>query len=90
MRVAREAPVGLAVSPDGRSLAGIAAGGYSFWDVRAGRRLGGAQTVHASGLDALPFSGDGRWLAVGGGGSIVRTLGCAPPETGNSNAASST
>ncbi len=72
VRVDREPPIGLAVSPDGRTLASTTApGGLSFWDLRARRRLGGVQTVH-QGAWALAFSGDGRWLAIGGAGAIAQ------------------
>ncbi len=84
VRVAREAPMGLAVSPDGRSLASTTApGGLSFWDVRAGRRLGGVQTVHAAAW-TLAFSGDGRWLAVGGAGSIAQLWDARRPRLAGS------
>jgi DNA-binding SARP family transcriptional activator/WD40 repeat protein len=64
---------GAAMAPDGRTLAAITADGrLGFWDVRSRRPLGALQTAHATAALSLAFSADGRWLASGGGGNILR------------------
>jgi WD40 repeat protein len=65
-----------AVAPDGRTLAittydGID-GTLEFWDTRTRRRLDDPQPAHSIAPEALTFSADGRWLATGDGGSLVR------------------
>jgi WD40 repeat protein len=67
---------GAAVAPDGRTVAittndGID-GGLEFWDASTGRPLGEPQPGHANPAVAVSFSADGRWLATGDTGSIVR------------------
>ena len=45
-------------------------GGLRFWDTATGRQLGGVETTHEHDW-VMAFSGDGRWLAVGGGGATA-------------------
>ncbi|ONH59074.1 hypothetical protein CcI49_18180 [Frankia sp. CcI49] len=66
----RAAVWGLSVSPDGRLLATSSDDGtVMLWDVRGG---GGRAVFHGSGqTQALAFTPDGRWLAVGQGGAVA-------------------
>ncbi|MGZ8480909.1 MAG: WD40 repeat domain-containing protein, partial [Candidatus Limnocylindria bacterium] len=69
---ARGHAVGVALAPDGGTLAMATTGGMlELWDPRARRRLVEPQIAHAYAPNALTFSGDGRWLATGDS-SIVK------------------
>ena len=71
VRIGGQPPVGMAVAPDGRMLATVTdKGGLSFWNLRTRERVGAVGTVHARAW-LLDFSGDGRWLAVGGASAIT-------------------
>jgi len=64
---------GAAVAPDGATVAITTDDGeLQFWDTRVRRPLGKALRAHAQPAWALAFSADGRWLATGGGDSLVR------------------
>jgi hypothetical protein len=66
-------PGAAAVSPDGRTVAAVAGDGdLGLWDLKTLRPLAPFQTVSDDAVDVvLAFSGDGRWLASGGGGNVV-------------------
>jgi WD40 repeat protein len=53
---------GLALSPDGATLAVVTAGGIQLWATATGRRLGGP--LAAAGTAAVAFSPDGKALAA--------------------------
>jgi WD40 repeat protein len=62
----------LAVSPDGRTLAGgDDEGDVAVWDVRH-HRLQGRISAHGDGVPSIGFSPDGRWLATGCRDGTVR------------------
>src|SRR5437660_1574684 len=69
----------VAVSPDGKVLAGgSASGSIHLWDA-SGRRLHTLQ-AHSSAVHSLAFSPDGKLLASGGGlGRRWRIVGEPPP-----------
>jgi WD40 repeat protein len=47
-------------------------GMVEFWDVRTRRRLGRPQVGHAAPAEAVSWSADGRWLATGDVGGLMR------------------
>jgi WD40 repeat protein len=67
---------GAAVSRDGRTVVTttttLTEGALEFWDARTRRRLGPPRPDLPHAESMLTFSDDGRWLAVGGIGRIVR------------------
>ena len=67
VRTGRRPPSGVALSPDGRTLAATRADGrLGFWDAATGRQLGALQYAYAHPARVtLAFSGDGRWLVTG-------------------------
>jgi WD40 repeat protein len=54
----------LVLSPDGRRLAGAAAGGVKFWDTRTGREALSLTLPAAAKVHGLAFSPRGRFLAA--------------------------
>jgi WD40 repeat protein len=73
IRPGRRGVAGAAVAPDGRMLViATERGELEFWDTRTRRRVGEPLTAHADAAWVLSFSADGRWLATGGGDSMVR------------------
>ena len=64
---------GVALSPDGGTLAAVTTdGALGFWAVRSGRRLGDLQPAGGGAANGLTFSPDGRWLTASGGGNLLR------------------
>ena len=64
---------GVALSPDGGTLAAVTTEGVlGFWAVRSGRRLGDLQPAGGGSADGFTFSPDGRWLTASGGGNLLR------------------
>ncbi|GHC73291.1 hypothetical protein GCM10010507_60620 [Streptomyces cinnamoneus] len=78
---ARQTPLAVAFTPDGRMLAiGDADGLVSLWDAN-GRRQNAALTGHSDAVSALAFSPDGRTLASAGTGGTVRLWNMASRQT---------
>jgi class 3 adenylate cyclase/WD40 repeat protein len=58
----------LAMAPDGRAIAALMVDGrLTFVDLRTRRQVGPLLRATASDASRVVFSGDGRWLATGGG-----------------------
>jgi DNA-binding SARP family transcriptional activator/WD40 repeat protein len=76
IRPSRYQVTGAAISRDGRTVAtttsSLTLGALEFWDARTRRRLGPPQPQMPHPALVLAFSQDGRWLAVGGLGGLVK------------------
>ena len=71
VRIGSRPPLSLAVARNGRTLAAASVkGDLAFWDVPTRRRVSGTGPVNDN-TWMLDFSGDGRWLVAGGGGTIA-------------------
>jgi WD40 repeat protein len=68
---ATEPRVSVAVSPDGTRLASLRPGqGVGVWEVTAERKA--LELEQVSGLSAVAWSADGRWIAAGGADTAIR------------------
>jgi WD40 repeat protein len=62
-------PGRLVLSPDGKTLAGLAGPTIHLWDTKSGRKLHAGGNYHR--VMAIAFAGDGRSVATGAWGSPV-------------------
>jgi WD40 repeat protein len=73
IRLAGGRPGGVALAPDGRTLAAVSgAGELGFFDSRSGRRSSPWMPAATDLGVAMSFSAAGRWIATGGSGGVVR------------------
>ncbi|MGH2630717.1 MAG: protein kinase domain-containing protein [Actinomycetota bacterium] len=61
---------GIAISPDGKTLAVLAGSGVLFFDARTYAQIGDRLPVEDSGEGSLAYGPDGRTIAVGGDGFV--------------------
>jgi WD40 repeat protein/serine/threonine protein kinase len=65
----------IALSPDGKLVAGVDPGGIDpglahVWEIDTGRPIAELQDATPSSFPSLSFSSDGRWLAMGTGNDV--------------------
>jgi WD40 repeat protein len=61
---------GIAISPDGKTLAVLTGSSVLFFDARTYAQIGGPMPVEDSGEGSLAYGPDGRTIAVGGDGFV--------------------
>jgi len=72
LRPGASVAIGVAIAPDGRTLAATTGAGHlGLWDLGTSRPIG-RELAQATVATALTVSGDGRWLATGDADGAVR------------------